>query len=105
MSPDQNLPHKTSAHNWSCCFAVLDQSGRIHRFVASVSDRPGGIAHLTDLIAKCGCSVKDLYHERASVLEDVAVVSITATVETRDTEHAKELQNMLEQESIAYKWG
>ena len=83
----------------------LTADGRIHRFVASVSDRPGGIAHLTDLIAKCGCSVKDLYHERASVLEDVAVVSITATVETRDTEHAKELQNMLEQENIAYKWG
>jgi threonine dehydratase len=83
----------------------LTADGRIHRFVATVSDRPGGIAQLTDCIAKSGASVKDLYHERASVLEDVAVVSITCTVETRNVDHAKELQETLTKEGIVYKWG
>ena len=83
----------------------LTADGRIHRFVATVSDRPGGIARLTDCIAKSGASVKDLYHERASVLEDVAVVSITCTVETRDVDHAKELQGVLTEAGVAFKWG
>ena len=83
----------------------LTADGRMHRFVASVSDRPGGIAHLTDCIAKSGCSVKDLSHERASVLEDVAAVSITVTVETRDQEHAQDLQTALKEEGISFKWG
>jgi threonine dehydratase len=83
----------------------LTADGRIHRFVAKVSDRPGGIAHLTDCIAESGASVKDLYHERASVLEDVSVVAITCTVETRNNEHALELQNMLDKEGVSYQWG
>jgi threonine dehydratase len=83
----------------------LAADGRIHRFVATVSDRPGGIAHLTDCIAESGASVKDLYHERASVLEDVAAVAITCTVETRNSEHAKELQQALKENGVKYQWG
>ena len=82
----------------------LAADGRIHRFIATVSDRPGGIAHLTNCIAESGASVKDLYHERASVLEDVALVAITATVETRNLDHANELKEALNREGISYKW-
>jgi threonine dehydratase len=83
----------------------LTADGRMHRFVANVSDRPGGIAHLTDCIAKHGASVKDLHHERASVLEDVAIVAITATVETRDAAHAEELRRGLAKEGLEVRWG
>ena len=38
----------------------LAADGRLLRFTATVSDRPGGIAGLTDLIAKSGASIKDI---------------------------------------------
>lgn len=82
----------------------LTADGRIHRFTATVSDRPGGIAHLTECIARHGASVKDLQHERASVLQDVAVVAITVAVETRDRAHAEELKRGLEAEGLDVSW-
>ena len=36
-------------------------------FKTAVSDRPGGIAGLTQCLAEVGCSVKDLAHERSSL--------------------------------------
>ncbi len=82
----------------------LTADGRIHRFVAKVSDRPGGIASLTECISRFGASVKDLQHERASVLEDIAVVEIFATVETRDNDHAVQLRQGLAAEGFDVKW-
>ena len=79
----------------------LAADGRIHRFVARVSDRPGGIAHLTGLIADTGASVKDLYHERAGLADDFAMVSITVWMETRDAKHAEEVARVLEEEGIS----
>lgn len=38
---------------------------RLIRFVATVSDRPGGIANLCRDMAEQGVSIKDIYHERA----------------------------------------
>jgi threonine dehydratase len=44
---------------------VLDRGlaadGRLVRFEAIVSDRPGGIAALTKILADCGVSIKDIY--------------------------------------------
>ncbi len=37
---------------------------RLSNFTATVSDRPGGIAKLTTLLAEEGASIKDIYHER-----------------------------------------
>ena len=34
------------------------------KFVVVVSDRPGGLAELTSLLAESGASVKDIQHER-----------------------------------------
>eukprot|EP00522_Entomoneis_paludosa_P011290 CAMPEP_0172447606 /NCGR_PEP_ID=MMETSP1065-20121228/6884_1 /TAXON_ID=265537 /ORGANISM="Amphiprora paludosa, Strain CCMP125" /LENGTH=444 /DNA_ID=CAMNT_0013198953 /DNA_START=51 /DNA_END=1382 /DNA_ORIENTATION=- len=38
---------------------------RLVHFYATVSDRPGGIARLTQHLAEEGASIKDIYHERA----------------------------------------
>jgi hypothetical protein len=39
--------------------------GRRCRFVAEISDRPGGLARLTRIIADAGASITDISHERA----------------------------------------
>ena len=82
----------------------LAADGRLHRFIARVSDRPGGVAHLTTIIAEAGASVKDLYHERAGIKDDFAMVAITVWMETRDSDHAEEVRDALAQEGIALDW-
>eukprot|EP00978_Attheya_sp_CCMP212_P026291 scaffold86169_cov46-Attheya_sp.AAC.1 len=43
----------------------LASDERLVNFVATVSDRPGGIARLMALLAEQGASIKDIYHESA----------------------------------------
>lgn len=60
-----------------------------------VSDRPGGIAELADLLAKHRGCVKDIFHERAWVRGDVFAVKITVVLETRDLEHSQHILSVV----------
>jgi threonine dehydratase len=73
----------------------LVRDGRITRFTAIISDRPGGLAELTRVIATCGASIKDIEHDRAFSGPDVSAVNAVCTVETRDHAHVKELHRAL----------
>lgn len=83
----------------------LAADDRLVRFMVSVSDRPGGIAKLTTLIAKVGASIKDIFHERAWLESDVASVQVKCVVETRDHAHAEELHSALLNEGYTLIWG
>jgi len=69
--------------------------GRLIRLTVPVSDRPGGIAELTTLLAAGGASVKDIFHERAWVVQAVDQVVIQAVLETRGSEHNEVLLQAL----------
>ncbi len=73
----------------------LVHDGRITRFTATISDRPGGLAGLARVIAECGASVKDIAHDRAFSGPDVSAVNAVCTVETRDHAHIRELHRAL----------
>lgn len=73
----------------------LVRDGRITRFTAVISDRPGGLAELTRVIAASGASIKDIQHDRAFSGPDVSAVNAVCTVETRDHSHVKELHRAL----------
>ncbi|KAK0064932.1 L-threonine ammonia-lyase [Biomphalaria pfeifferi] len=73
----------------------LAAEGRLIRFGVTVSDRPGGIAELTKKIADMGVSIKDILHERAWLQTDVFSVMVRCVVETRDLDHAKELERVM----------
>ncbi|GFN77273.1 L-threonine ammonia-lyase-like [Plakobranchus ocellatus] len=70
----------------------LAAEGRLVRFGVTVSDRPGGIAELAKRIADQGVSIKDILHERAWLQTDVFSVMVRCVVETRDMEHARQLE-------------
>jgi threonine dehydratase len=70
---------------------ALVSDGRLSRFTATISDRPGGLADLTAQIAACGASVKQVVHERAFASSDVSAVRVLCTVETRNREHLSQL--------------
>ncbi len=69
----------------------LVADGRLSRFTAMISDRPGGLADLTAQIATVGASVKQVVHDRAFASSDVSAVNVLCTVETRDREHLEQL--------------
>lgn len=73
----------------------LVSDGRLTRFTARISDRPGGLARLTRVIADCGASVKDIAHDRAFSGPDVSAVQVVCTVETRDRAHIVALHRAL----------
>jgi len=81
----------------------LVQDGRVARFRAVISDRPGGLAALAQAIAATGASVRQIGHERAFASPDVSKVEVICTVETRDHAHIAELHAALESKGIRVK--
>ncbi|MDB6168871.1 MAG: threonine dehydratase [Verrucomicrobia bacterium] len=73
----------------------LVHDGRLTRFTARISDRPGGLAILCRVIAETGASIKDIAHDRAFSGPDVSAVHAVCTVETRDRAHIAALHRAL----------
>jgi len=74
----------------------LVADGRLTRFTAYISDRPGGLQDFAAAVASTGASIKQVEHERAFSSVDISRVQVLATVETRDHEHIEELHAALE---------
>ena len=73
----------------------LAVDGRLWRFTATVSDRPGGMAKLTQVIADAGASVLEINHDRAFSGPEVFSTSVEVTVETADHDHIQALRERL----------
>jgi threonine dehydratase len=73
----------------------LVADGRLCRFTAVISDRPGGLADLAAQIASAGASIKQVVHDRAFASSDVSTVNVLCTVETRNHQHFAELRAQL----------
>jgi threonine dehydratase len=78
----------------------LVADGRLCRFNAVISDRPGGLADLTAQIASTGASIKQVVHDRAFAGADVSAVHVLCTVETRDRQHLTELRALLKDHGV-----
>lgn len=90
----------TSLHRLIEIGMVVD--GRLTRFTAQISDRPGGLARLASLIAKAGASIVEVTHDRAFSGLNFAAVNVLCTVETRDAEHIHQLFGLLAEHGITY---
>ena len=78
----------------------LVADGRLSRFTAVISDRPGGLADLTAQIAASGASIKQVVHDRAFAGSDVSAVHVLCTVETRNREHLTTLRKKLRENGV-----
>jgi threonine dehydratase len=78
----------------------LVADGRLSRFVAVISDRPGGLADLTTQIAASGASIKQVVHDRAFAGSDVSAVHVLCTVETRHRDHLAMLRKKLREHGV-----
>lgn len=70
----------------------LAADGRIYRFDALISDRPGGLSHLSKVLADAGTNVTEIVHNRTFAGPDLSRVLVLCTVETRDAAHITEIQ-------------
>ncbi|GMQ97001.1 MAG: threonine ammonia-lyase [Gammaproteobacteria bacterium] len=78
----------------------LVADGRLCRFTAVISDRPGGLAQLAQVIAATGASVKEIVHDRAFSGPDVAAVRTVCIVETHDQAHVAQVMDALKAAGI-----
>lgn len=74
---------------------ALVNDGRLYRFTVAISDRPGGLARLAQLIADTGASIKEIEHDRAFSGPDVTAANVVCTVETADRDHIDRLRSVL----------
>lgn len=74
----------------------LVADGRMCRLSVLISDRPGGLADLTSIIAAAGANIKEIVHERVFASSDVSAVRVVCTIETRDRAHLAEVHQALE---------
>lgn len=78
--------------------------GRICRFSAHISDRPGGLAAFTQMLADQGVSVIDIAHDRVFGGDEIASVSVECEVETRNHEHILQLRDRLNEAGFDTKF-
>ncbi len=78
----------------------LAVDGRLAKFTAVISDRPGGLAELAGTIGRSGASVQQVMHERTFGGPDISTVLVQCVVEVRDRAHAEDLYRALEERGI-----
>jgi threonine dehydratase len=78
----------------------LVSDGRLFRFTATISDRPGGLAKFAGLLAEEGASVVDIAHDRAFSSDDISTVTVHCVVETRDAGHVSAVCERLKREGF-----
>jgi threonine dehydratase len=79
----------------------LASQGRLFRFTATISDRPGGLARFAGLIAEEGASIIDIAHDRAFSTHDITQVAVHCVVETRDEAHIRKVLARCKAEGFA----
>lgn len=87
---------------------VLDRGlaadNRLCNFTATVSDRAGGMARLTDLLHTQEASIKDIYHERAWLQSNVDQVQVKCVVELQGCDHMDRLKAALTDAGYTVSW-
>ena len=79
-----------------CIERGLVADGRLIKFEAVVSDRPGGISGLCAVIAEAGASIKHINHDRARLGEESHSVLVKVECECTGPDMAKDLIQRLD---------
>ena len=74
----------------------LVADGRLCRFTVTISDRPGGLARLAEIIASTGASIKEIVHDRAFSGPDLSAVRVICVAETTGHAHVERLHQALQ---------
>ena len=81
----------------------LVADGRMCKVTVCIGDRPGSLARLAAVLASTGANVLDIAHDRHFGPADPALVTISATCETRDQAHIAEIESALRQTGMEFR--
>jgi threonine dehydratase len=73
------------------------KDGRLVRLHVYISDKPGGLKGLVEIVAAKRANIVDLRHERAHFGVNLGDTVVDITIETRGPEHIEELNHALEE--------
>ncbi len=73
----------------------LSKSGRIVEITTKVTDRPGSLMQLLQVIADTGANIVNINHAREAQDSDVGACIVTMVLETRDQAHINQIQSKL----------
>jgi threonine dehydratase len=80
----------------------LVKDGRMVRLHVHISDRPGGLKGLVEIVAAHRANIVDLRHERAYFGVHLGETAVDITLETRGPEHIIEITDALQQAQYTY---
>jgi threonine dehydratase len=69
----------------------MASDGRVARLRIDISDEPGMLAAITKSIGRCGGNIIEIYHQRLFFDVPAKLAKIDAVIETRGTDHVKEI--------------
>jgi threonine dehydratase len=73
----------------------LAVQGRVFRFATVLTDRPGALATLAEVVGRVGANIKHIHHDRGRVGMGVFDTLVTVELETRGPEHLPEITSRL----------
>ena len=73
----------------------LSKAGRISAFTTKLADKPGNLVNLLNVIAETGANIISINHSREDKQSDVSACIVSLALETRDTEHVKQIEDKL----------
>ncbi len=78
----------------------LVRTHRLVRLRVGIPDSPGGLARIAQMIADCRGNIIDVVHQRAFSRLSVKQADVDFTVETRNAQHADDIQRALEEAGL-----
>ncbi len=73
----------------------LSKSGRLVEITTKISDKPGSLLQLLQIIADSGANIVNVSHAREANDSDVGACIVTMVLETRDHTHIREIRDRL----------
>ncbi|HFA60325.1 MAG TPA: threonine ammonia-lyase, partial [Rhodospirillales bacterium] len=79
----------------------LVRTDRLVRLRVGIPDSPGSLARVAAIIAESGGNIVDVVHQRAFSRLSVKQADVDFTVETRNADHARDIQRALEEAGLS----
>ena len=73
----------------------LSKSGRITEFTTKVSDKPGSLLQLLQIVARTGANVMSINHAREDKKSTVNFCLVSMVLETRNSQHVDDIEQAL----------